>query len=122
MLTAFILDREILENIVTGFLEDDLYIPGFKTETVERGPDHLIWKFVFEPEEPEIFTECTAMINNCGAKEVTLFKGQGIHLCGGDILRIEYRVNWWREGNDDDRVTLPAPVPGASLCFESVAV
>ena len=118
-----IVDRETLEQIVLGFREDEVFMPGFKVANLERNPGQLIWDFRREPEEPEKYTDSELRF---GDKLVVQFLVSNLHgyiaLSGGDTLNIKYTLNWeHRGGGEDEFIGLPAPVgDGLRLVLYSV--
>ncbi len=119
-LLSEIIDKEVLERIITSYLEASFKLPGFKVISIEREPNRIQWLFRRDVTKNETFT--TVVATGPGplfeAKEAVLFTERNpIFVMLGDRINIRYTLAWYWEGkNGDDKVFLsPTRIPGTKM-------
>jgi len=112
-----IVDRTVLERVITGFHEEEFYFEGFETQSVERQPNLLTWVVERKIHEKQFIAGADGKLGDDIAVHIYL----NYKVEEDDSLNLTYKLTWWYSGGDDDLVRLPSPTPGAVLCLEVIA-
>ena len=111
MLDTLVLDQTVLEQVILGFRESEVYMPEFVVTSIEREANTLKWVFYREYGEKADFTKSMVMFDGKEVVYLRTPRSHAIQLRSGDTLKIIYTVNWeHRGGGDSDKVVCPAPV------------
>ena len=128
-ITSIILNHTTLEQVVTSYRESELFIPDFDLREWKREPGNIVWTFSKDFKTDDRgegeFWGCFICFptheNSNGSLVGVLIKIPGMWIGAGRTLTINYSLDWWYEGgnNDDEPLTL-RPAPGRSITLESV--
>ena len=118
---SHILDQVALEQVVTSYQDSLLFIPDFELQTWKREPGKIIWTFSKLYQVKGVFDSAKlwfpTYVEPDGIPVCQLVKSPFIRFNLGDRLTINYSLEWWYYGDDDEPVTL-RPTPGRSLIIE----
>jgi len=116
MMQSDILDRTLLERMVTGFREQEAHVDGYEKKSCERGVSSAVWKL-----------EYTATYNQDHHVGYMVFEDTKVlsfvwphRLYESDMLKLTYTLSWYWEGGDGETYSVLPSGGGAGLELEMV--